>query len=407
MPIPLTFRSHNLKTRTAVAVTLLFILFSFACGYLGERYMEHMISETIHIEQFSYVTSLTQCLDNNLELVQNTLVSTAARIGPEIVHSPDKTQAFLDSQYALKMLFDNALFLFSSDGRIIAESPFLPDRRGMDFSHRTYFRLTMSTGKPQISDPYVSTHNPGHPAIMMTVPVRDRQGRVIAVLAGGLDLIGKNNILADLAAMKSGKQGYVFLFTTDRTMIMHPDRSRIMKQDVLPRANLMFDKAIAGFEGSGETVNSRGLHALSSFKRLRSTGWILGANFPVEEAFAPLAAVRRYYAATLAVIALLVISGIWFMMSTYLSPLSGMTHYLATPEHAGTLLPPEFDTGDEIGDLVRVYNNIITVQNRQHEELRESEERFRNLFHKHSAVFLLIDAKSGAITDANYSATSF
>ena len=35
-----TFRSHSLKTRIAVAVTLLFILFSFACGCLGERYLE-------------------------------------------------------------------------------------------------------------------------------------------------------------------------------------------------------------------------------------------------------------------------------------------------------------------------------------------------------------------------------
>jgi signal transduction histidine kinase/DNA-binding NarL/FixJ family response regulator len=232
----------------------------------------------------------------------------------------------------------------------------------------------MSTGKPQISDPYISSRKPGHPAIMLTAPVRDRQGRIIAVLAGSFDLLGQNNILADLTTMKSGKQGYVYLFTTDRTMIMHPDRSRIMKQDVPPRANPMYDKAISGFEGSGETVNSRGLHALASFKRLQSTGWILGANFPVEEAFAPLASARHYYAAGLAIVALLVISGIWLMMHTYLSPLSAMTHYLATPEHSGTSLPPVFNTGDEIGDLARVYNNMILEQVSHKELLNKTRE---------------------------------
>ena len=397
MFIPPTFRSDSLKTRTAVAVTLLFILFSFVCGYLGDRYLEHTIREAVHYGQLSHVTSLAQSLDDKLGLVQDALVSTAAHLGPEIVLNPDKAQDFLDSRYSLTSFFDNALFLFSADGKIIAESPFLPGRRGKDFSFRPYFRATMATEKPHISDPYVSTHKPGHPAIMLTVPVRDRQGRIIAVLAGAFDLLGQNNILADLTAMKSGKQGYVYLFNADRTMIMHPDRSRIMKQDVPPGSNPMYDRAIAGFEGSGETVNSRGLHALASFKRLQSTGWILAANFPVEEAFAPLVSARRYYAGGLAIVVFLVISGIWYMMHIYLSPLSGMTHYLAMPEHAGTLLPAVFDTGDEIGDLARVYNSIITEQKLQHDALRESEERFRLLFTRASDGILILSSDARLI----------
>jgi PAS domain S-box-containing protein len=407
MPIPPIFRSHSLKTRTAVAVTLLFILFSLVCGYLGELYLEHTIREIVHSGQFSYVTSLAQSLDDKLELVQDALASTAAHLGPEIVDSPDKAQGFLDTRFALTSFFDNALFLFSPDGRIIAETPFLPGRRGKDISFRPYFRTTMATGKAHISDPYDSTHKPGHPAVMLTAPVRDRQGRIIAVLAGSFDLLGQNNILADLASMKSGKQGYVYLFTGDRTMIMHPDRSRIMKQDVPTGSNPMYDKAITGFDGSGETVNSRGLPVLASFKRLQGTGWILGANFPAEEAFAPLVSARRYYAGGLAFVALLVISGIWYMMHIYMSPLSGMTRYLAAPEHTDSLLPPVFDTGDEIGNLARVYNSIITEQKRQHDALRESEERFRTLFNQHSAIFMLIDPHNGNISDANDSATRF
>jgi PAS domain S-box-containing protein len=40
-------------------------------------------------------------------------------------------------------------------------------------------------------------------------------------------------------------------------------------------------------------------------------------------------------------------------------------------------------------------------------ELRASEERFRTLFHNHSAVFLLFDAETGRIVDANESAVRF
>ncbi len=407
MSIHRTFRVNSLKTRTAIAVTLLFILFSFACGYLGELYLEHTLRETVQTGQYSYVSSLARSLDDKLELVLRSLVREAEQLGPEAVSRPDSAQTFLDSRFALRSIFDNALFIFSADGRIISESPFLPGRRGRDVSFRPYFQTTMATGKPHISNPYLSTHKPGHPAVILTAPVRDRQGHIIAVLAGSFDLLGQNNILADLATMKSGKKGYVYLFTNDRTMVMHPDRSRIMSQDVQPGTNPMYDKALTGFDGSGETVNSRGLRVLASFRHLQSTGWILGANFPVEEALAPLTTARRYYAAGLALVALLVISGIWYMMHVYLSPLSRMTHYLAAPEHIRTPLPPALYSKDEIGELACVYNSIISELQRQHEELRESEERFRNLFHQHSAVFLLIDPRSGDITDANDSATSF
>ena len=372
MPSRFSFKPHSLKIRTAVAVTLLFILFSFVCGYLGELYLEQTIRETVHTAQYSQVTSLAQSLDDKLGLVQDALVSTAEHLETDIIAHPNQAQAFLDSRFALSSFFDNALFLFSADGHIIAESPFMPGRRGRDISFRSYFHTTISTGKPHISEPYISTHNAGHPAVILTAPVRDQQGRIIAVLAGSFDLLGQNNILADLATMKSGKNGYVFLFTSNRTMIMHPDRSRIMKQDVLPGANLMYDKAVTGFEGSGETVNSRGLHVLASFKRLRSTGWILGANYPVEEAFAPLATAHRYYVAGLTLVVLLVISGIWYMMQIYLSPLGRMTRYLATPEYGGTRLPPEFDTKDEIGELARVYNALITQQISNEELMRNA-----------------------------------
>ena len=78
-------------------------------------------------------------------------------------------------------------------------------------------------------------------------------------------------------------------------MIFHPDTSRIMKRDVKPGVNKLFDLAIEGFEGSGETVNSKGRSFLASFKRLTSSSWILAANYPLEEAFEPIAVFEKYY----------------------------------------------------------------------------------------------------------------
>ncbi len=114
---------------------------------------------------------------------------------------------------------------------------------------------------------------------MFTAPISDRDGSLLAVLGGSVDLTA-SSFLGRLADIKIGKTGYLFLFSSDRLMVLHPDKNRIMKNDIPTGANRLLDKAIEGFEGTGETVNSRGLPHLSSFKHLKTKNWILGANYP-------------------------------------------------------------------------------------------------------------------------------
>ena len=78
--------------------------------------------------------------------------------------------------------------------------------------------------------------------------------------------------------------------------------------------NPLLERAFAGFEGSGQTVSTRGTPLLTSFKHLASNNWIIAVNLPVEEAFAPLRKARLYF--SLAIIAgtagILLLA--WFML---------------------------------------------------------------------------------------------
>ena len=109
----------------------------------------------------------------------------------------------------------------------------------------------------------------------------------------------RDNFLGDLSRIRIGQSGYPYLYATDRTMIMHPDKERILKKDVPPGVNRLFDRAIDGFDGTGVTVNSRGIEMLASFKHLKTTTWILAANHLTVEAFAPITKARRYWLAAM------------------------------------------------------------------------------------------------------------
>jgi len=68
---------------------------------------------------------------------------------------------------------------------------------------------------------------------------------------------------------------------------------------------------------------------------------------------------------------------------------------------------PVFDDGGK--NVVGVFGISRNISEFKHAEiaLRESEQRFRNMFHKHSSIMLLVDPKSGEIVDANHAAENF
>ena len=149
----------------------------------------------------------------------------------------------------------------------------------------------------------------------------------------------KDNFLGKLAKVRIAQTGYIYLFDTSRTVIIHPDRSRILKRDVPPGANKLFDRAIEGFDGTGATVNSRGLHALSSFKHLKATNWILAANYPEAEAYAPIYRAQRYFLMALAPALVVTVLMVWLFMRRLTAPLrllTGHVRNIATDEEQHT-----------------------------------------------------------------------
>lgn len=123
-------------------------------------------------------------------------------------------------------------------------------------------------------------------------PVFHPEGRFLGYVAGALRLDGEN-MLAAINNVRVGKTGYLYLVTRERTMIMHPDPRRIMKLVARPGQNQLLDKALeTGFEGHGQTINSLDVPMILGVHYLKSTGWLLAANYPLADAEAPFQAVR-------------------------------------------------------------------------------------------------------------------
>jgi diguanylate cyclase (GGDEF)-like protein len=359
----------SLKTKMSIAVSLLVIVLMSWSAFLIISRFETRFKETFTVQHYALINEMARETDDALKDARQTIIAAAATFPRAAAKSPPLAQRVLDKRRGLKSLFDNGIFLFSPTGKLIAESPNLR-RRGSDFSGQDYVRKTVESARPFISKPYVSAQSHHHPAVMFTAPVFGGDGNVVAVLAGGVDLT-RDNFLGQHAHTTFGTNGYIYIFDTDRTIIMHPDRSTILKQDESTGSNMAFDKVIAGFEGTEETVNTRGEHALTSFRPLKTTNWILAANYPISEAYAPIREASRYsVVATVVGVALSVLI-VWLTMKVLTAPLARLTRHIGSMSgNNGAAKELHLDTGDEIGELAAAFNTMVRNLDQRLDELR-------------------------------------
>lgn len=360
----------SLKTKIALVVSILFVVFVTAASYFTFAYFERTFKQTIAAQQFSLVSSLADNIDDKLSSAQNALNAVAATAPGDVFVNPAKGQRFLDENVGLLSIFDNGIFFINKDGRLVVENPYLPNRRGRDVSFREWMQKTVSDRKPYISAPYISTHNPGQPAIMMTVPIFDKQGVLTGMMTGSLNLLGKN-FLAALTNIKVGEAGYLFVIDMNRTMIMHQDKSRIMKP-VPVGVNKLTDRAFNGFEGSDETVTSYGVPMLTSIKHLKMASWFLGANFPKSEAYAPFEKAKRYFGIAMFVCTIALLFITWYLMRYLMTPLAAViSHMEQLPEKSVEERQIKLRTTDEIGVLATTFNTMLTLLDLQQHAMHE------------------------------------
>lgn len=383
-------KNISLKTRMALSISLLFVVFGAIMAFATLSYFERRYDETTLNHQFTLVSTLAFSIDNKLGMMQNALTGAAERLTPAIASDPARAREYLDARPALLALFDDGIFIISREGEVIAESSGLPRRPGAGNPFRNFSRKTLESGRPYISTHYLSTHLPGNPALFMTVPLFDGSGEMYAILGGSIDLFGKN-LFQELSRARIGTSGYLFLCDHDGNIIIHPDRKRALEK-VPAGVNKLFDRARAGFEGSGKTVNSQGVRMLASFKHLESNDWIVGANLPMDEAYAPLYQARRYFILGMSAATSLILVIAWLLMRRLTAPLMLMTRHVETiQEKSGGERLIEIDREDEIGTLAKAFNGMLDAIEKQQEALRESEQRFQETLANVRLIAVMLD----------------
>ncbi|WP_332877900.1 GGDEF domain-containing protein [Massilia sp. S19_KUP03_FR1] len=332
-------------------VLLAAALVAYVSLHLAERQMRAVVGD----QQVSLLSSVASYIDEDLSSKKTLMASMGEQLSLGDYSAPLAIQQFFEAHHSLRDEFFNMIAL-DATGNLIAN---LNDRRaigGSNFGKREYFLDTVANREGVISAPFQSSLSK-KAVVVITEPVFNASGKLIYIILGAIDL-QTPRFFGQLETLKSGKSGYLFMLTKQGIIIHHPDQQRILmnvKQEVGGAVPSTL-AAMNGFEGWVEGSSKKGVKSLITYKRLFRTDWILGAVYPMDEAFAPLIDMRGK--ALLASGFVAIAAGLlgWLAIMRLLLPLGALRQHVANIS-GGSINIEVFDVDrrDEFGELSRAF----------------------------------------------------
>jgi diguanylate cyclase (GGDEF)-like protein/PAS domain S-box-containing protein len=344
------------------------IVVTWVALLLAERDMKSVIGN----QQYALLSSAAAHVDAQVSAKKTLLASLADAVPADADLDAAHMKAFVDQHPVVRKEFVN-LHIYNRRGVLFNTSGDHAAPMELDRRTRAYLERALAAGKPLVSPPFKSVLT-GLPAITLLQPVLDANGRAVMLLGGSIDLTN-SSFLEQIATQKPGKTGFSFIMTKKGILIHHPDAKRLLQHiNARPGYNRATEMALKGFEGWTEAVNKDGNEGIYSYKHLKSTDWIIGSRFPVDEAFAPMIAMRRH--AILASAAFAAVAGLvaWIAIQVLLKPLGRLRSNISDIRNgAADIGVLQRRRRDEIGELGSAFHELIAERESAHKAIRDNE----------------------------------
>jgi hypothetical protein len=360
----------SLKAKISTIFLLLFLTSVGGLTYITTSRLQNNVVEVLANQQFASVSYIASEIDQTLRTRLELLATVAGSITPEMLSNEEKLLNLFKERPLLGSFFTNGVVVISIESIGLLSYPVFRDREGASYAGVEYFNEVIKTGKPAIGKPRIGRFTKV-PGLGFAVPVHDHSGQIIAVLAG-FTTLSDPSLFGQLERSNVGKSGWIAISAPKHNMIVTAsDPKRALSPLPKRGVNIMLDRFIDGFEGSGVSVNSMGIETLTSAKWIPSAGWFVQAVLPTKEAYAPLHAMVNHIYNIAGAFALLVGLLTWMVIRRLLNPLEVATKNIktmATAEDA-TLHELPISQHDEVGELLKSFNLLVNQRSQLENEL--------------------------------------
>jgi len=343
------------------------ILFGMAillAGALGRTvvlsdYLRNDIRDQTSAQLLTLANYVAKDVDRDILARREFLEHVAAKLPLNLLGNPKLLQAWLAERYDISPLFSKGVFVLGPSGLVLADYPVLPDRVGLSIADRDYFQRAVK-GEFVIGCPVMGRVSKV-PVLPMSIPLRDRSGKVVAVLAG-VSALNSPDFINTLYSTRVGTMGGLVLVSPrDKLFVAASDADVALKPITKEWEYPQLDQALKGWRGVNIGVNSDGIEEFVAVASAPGSGWFVMARLPTSVAFSPITRLRRFIVGNLAIllpVSLLILAlGLRYM----LRPLrDAAEHADRMTQNIIPLEPLPVVRNDEVGHLTLAFNRVLS-----------------------------------------------
>ncbi|SFH63651.1 diguanylate cyclase (GGDEF) domain-containing protein [Collimonas sp. OK307] len=349
-------------------------------------FAQGLLRDEVANQQLSIASYVARDIDHSIETRRALIGELSTALPQELLQQPEKLATWLRERQRLNPLFNSGLLVMRPDGvGLLAEYPIVAGRSKLVYSGTDWFQVALHADAPVMSKPERGRAN-GEPILIMAAPVRNAARQVVAVLAGVV-VLNSPGFLDRLQEIRLGASGgFLLISPADKLFVASSDPAMVLKPTPAPGVNLLHDRAMAGFRGTGITINAKGVEELSSMATVPSTGWFVVARIPTTEVFHPIQAMRNFFLKNTLVVLFATIAILMLVLPRLLRPLTSAAQAMREmADGKRPLAPLPVKRRDEVGDLVLGFNYLVERLYEKEAALRASEASMAFMAH-HDAL---------------------
>lgn len=359
----------SIFTRLMVLGLCLVVFGTVVRYYSLTSFLREDLSTVMESQQLALATYVARDVDDKIMQRKVLLERLAAAMPVDLLQKPGPLRIWLKEHYEYQPLFSAGMFVVDARGIALADYPSLPDRVHTDYSDRDYIRAAL-TGTSFVGRPVIG-RAAKEPVLPIAAPIKNDRGEIQGALVGVTTLAARgflNSMLQSRIGETTG--GFLLVSPADKLFVASSNPEMILKPTPPPGVNKLHDRAMAGFRGTGITVNANGIEEVSAMVSVPSTGWFVVARLPSGEAFATVARMKDFLThgavMTLLAFASLTALGLYFVFR----------HLFRAAAHADRMTlgelplePMPVTRNDEVGHLISAFNRLLAKLHNNQAEL--------------------------------------
>lgn len=337
----------KLETKAAWTCAAVVVLLIGLVGSFQHRQIARDVRALLQLQQDALGDSMADSLGDKLEMYAAVLEQGAAAIDAADLPDAERLRRQIARATGLRALFTGS-FVVAPDGRLLMTDPPRADDKPINLADRDYFQAALATRRLSLSAPMIARARQ-RPAVVMAMPVLSADGRVLAVLGGGIEL-ERDSLLGRLRALPVGQSGHYEVVTRGPAPVYlaHPDAGLLLKpaRDLAATDDLVTTQPVRG------------------------TDWSLRVVLPAAEVEAPIRRAQQRLLAQLTLLGGASAVLAWLAMRRLLRPLTELHQALRSwraspgqPLRLRTTLP------DERGELAREFEALARDSRQREAEL--------------------------------------